>query len=1051
MSQNGMRRALGFMMAVALCAVCACAAPTLAWADETPANPAGEAASNEVDASAPEESGQDAAPTADDESSAVPQATDEGQALETEVSDDGAAQAPGQAGGPDVQSANAEDADDQGADTDPDGEAETVAAEVAAADELQSTSADEGVPGAAEDDACADAVQGANAENVAEEPEQAELAQGATAAGAVTVGQKQDATTQQAKASKAVKLAKATRTLLSSAGGRLHLALAANRVTSRTLADGLYTFATALNGSARLESKGGSTKAGAAADIYQDNNTVAQRWNITYVGNGYYRIQNASGGNALAVSQAKAKSNVNAQLQKWDSKDAQKWKIVAGTGGYRLVSALSPWLSLSVYGGAVHNSMNVQVHAMRSEKSQVWKATAIKRTIDDGVYRIVNQKSGMSLTVQNASIESGANVEQQKGSTSLGQVFQATYNAKTGYYTFTTPFGTRLDVANGSTASGANAWVATSNNTAAQNWSVVRNSDGSYKLVSAVWGRALDVAGASTKAGANLRVATSGTSAAQKFSFKKLGNWIEEGAYQLFSSLNKSNALEVENGGTSAGANVRTGTAGKGNAQRFYFKPVGGGAYTIQNTASGAYLGAVSTKAQANVRTQTASAQWVPVIKAHGVTFALKSNQKVVLDVYNGSKASGANVWLFEGNSSQAQSFAMGKTGVLADGLYSMASVIDAKYMWDDRGQSRANGERLQVSTSNGTIAQEYYLTRLSSGSYRITSAASGKALQAMGQGTAQVQQQTAANTAAQQWALVMNSDGSITFLSALASNKTAITLGATKPAAGTKVNVAANTSSKQQHWKVRELNKPIYKYDQLSITLNQFATYQFNSPYNTGYTLEQMRGYVNPDNANPYEFVDLRVGTGLTAAQLDEYLRTHGAVGGSLLGLGAAFVEGARANGLNEVYLLANAIMESGWGKSTLASGYAYGGGTIDGEYYPAGTYYNFYGIGAYDTSPLSGGRKLAIINGWSSPEKAVTGAAEWLAKNYIYRSEYAQPTLYAMRWDYAYSDVHKTRGWHQYASGVNWGEAIAKIMAEVYASAKVSVSHTYIVPKFA
>lgn len=84
------------------------------------------------------------------------------------------------------------------------------------------------------------------------------------------------------------------------------------------------------------------------------------------------------------------------------------------------------------------------------------------------------------------------------------------------------------------------------------------------------------------------------------------------------------------------------------------------------------------------------------------------------------------------------------------------------------------------------------------------------------------------------------------------------------------------------------------------------------------------------------------------------------------------------------------------------MAKGYVYDGKTlVDGKTWPKGTYYNFYGIGAYDSSPLSGGRALAIKNGWDTPEKAIHGAARWIATNYL-NNAFSQNTLYKMRWNY-------------------------------------------------
>ncbi|MCR2041974.1 hypothetical protein DMP11_08075 [Parvibacter caecicola] len=225
--------------------------------------------------------------------------------------------------------------------------------------------------------------------------------------------------------------------------------------------------------------------------------------------------------------------------------------------------------------------------------------------------------------------------------------------------------------------------------------------------------------------------------------------------------------------------------------------------------------------------------------------------------------------------------------------------------------------------------------------------------------------------------------------------------------------------------------------------SLNTFAAAQKKaSPSSLGYTQAQITAAMNPANspigsAGFYQFAVLTDGYSgfTTAAMLDNYIAKNTASRPSSLlrGKGQAFINAAKLYGVNEVYLLAHAILESGWGTSTLAQGYYYNGTTkINNKVYPKGTYYNFYGIGAYDSSPLSGGRSLAIQNGWNTPDKAIAGAADWISRNYLRNASYYQDTLYKMRWNYP---SFKGTAVHQYATDKNWASSIAKMMAEIYA----------------
>lgn len=185
------------------------------------------------------------------------------------------------------------------------------------------------------------------------------------------------------------------------------------------------------------------------------------------------------------------------------------------------------------------------------------------------------------------------------------------------------------------------------------------------------------------------------------------------------------------------------------------------------------------------------------------------------------------------------------------------------------------------------------------------------------------------------------------------------------------------------------------------------------------------------------------------SAAQLNAFIARYHSEG-NLAGYGQTFIDAAAANGINAEYLLAHAILESGWGTSQLASGYAYDGKTaINGKTYAAGTYYSFFGIGAYDSSPLSGGRSMAVQKGWNSVSAAISGAASWLSKWYINSATYKQNTLYKMRWDA--NDVEKgDTPWHQYATGTGWATDIADVMAMIYKYTGVTPDYTYDLPSY-
>mgnify|MGYP001328489594 CR=1 FL=1 len=170
--------------------------------------------------------------------------------------------------------------------------------------------------------------------------------------------------------------------------------------------------------------------------------------------------------------------------------------------------------------------------------------------------------------------------------------------------------------------------------------------------------------------------------------------------------------------------------------------------------------------------------------------------------------------------------------------------------------------------------------------------------------------------------------------------------------------------------------------------------------------TRDEVIYYSNPENYKDqssnsfYQFLVLSQPAGLEPGEINQKILNGK---GSLEGTGDAFVDAANIYGVNEVYLLAHALHETGNGDSELAKGVKVNGTTV----------YNMYGIQAYDDCPVSCGANHAYDQGWDTPYKAIVGGAKFIAKDYVHAG---QDTLYKMRWNPA------SPGNHQYATDVNW-----------------------------
>ncbi|HDC7808607.1 TPA: glucosaminidase domain-containing protein [Staphylococcus aureus] len=158
--------------------------------------------------------------------------------------------------------------------------------------------------------------------------------------------------------------------------------------------------------------------------------------------------------------------------------------------------------------------------------------------------------------------------------------------------------------------------------------------------------------------------------------------------------------------------------------------------------------------------------------------------------------------------------------------------------------------------------------------------------------------------------------------------------------------------------------------------------------------------------NTQCYQMLNLGKYQGVSVSALNKILKGKG----TLDGQGKAFAEACKKNNINEIYLIAHAFLESGYGTSNFANG-------KDGVY-------NYFGIGAYDNNP-NYAMTFARNKGWTSPAKAIMGGASFVRKDYINKG---QNTLYRIRWN------PKNPATHQYATAIEWCQHQASTIAKLY-----------------
>ncbi|GEM_PF-2209475 len=224
----------------------------------------------------------------------------------------------------------------------------------------------------------------------------------------------------------------------------------------------------------------------------------------------------------------------------------------------------------------------------------------------------------------------------------------------------------------------------------------------------------------------------------------------------------------------------------------------------------------------------------------------------------------------------------------------------------------------------------------------------------------------------------------------------------------------------------------------------------EFNSSAWVNSSKKDVLYYLDPTNfiddaKQRFQFLNLSKSSGVTKSLLNNYLKGKGV----LEGHGQTFITASRQHGVNDIYLLSHALLETGNGLSQLAKGVEVG---VDTSGKPVlvtssnrknlshiKTTYNMFGIGAVDNNALEGGAIRAYNEGWFTPEEAIIGGARFIGSNYI---KAGQNTLYKMRWNPAAMAADKAAK-HQYATDIGWASKQTARIYNLYSEIGITDAH--------
>lgn len=247
------------------------------------------------------------------------------------------------------------------------------------------------------------------------------------------------------------------------------------------LSEGIFTVASKGDGSKVLDVAGASAADGANVQIWDDNGSLAQKWQVKRVAGqaNTYTLQSLCSGKQLA-----ADAGGNVAQHAADGSDAQAWRADVRAGFVALTNVGTGHV-LDLSGGSTSSGTNVQTWAANGTDAQLF---ALRETqpLAEGLYALCLSGSDQVIDVSEGSLDAGANVQTWASNGSGAQIWRASRSQDGSYSLVNVGSKMALDVCNGSISAGSNVQQYNENGTAAQKWRLIYNGDGTFALAAFV-------------------------------------------------------------------------------------------------------------------------------------------------------------------------------------------------------------------------------------------------------------------------------------------------------------------------------------------------------------------------------------------------------------------------------------------------------------------------------------------------------------------------------------------------------------------------------------
>ena len=428
---------------------------------------------------------------------------------------------------------------------------------------------------------------------------------------------------------------------------------------TQSIANGTYTISSAMNGDLVLDVAGFYKDDCGNVQTYTNNQTPNQQWQVTYLGNGYYRLISACSGKSLDAAGLSGADCTNVQQFTYWGTANQQWVIQDagadsnGQHSYYIISRTGNSECVDIAGFYNEPCGNVQLFSCNRTSNQKWYFN-LTQPVSDGTYTISSaMNDSLVLDVCGFSKDDCANIQTFTNYGTSNQRFTVTSIGNGAYEIDNVNSGKCVDAAGISSADGTNIQQFSYNGTANQKWYILPAGGGYYYIVSSMdASKCLDIAGFYDGDGGNVQLFANNMTSNQKWRFDTAQS-IEDGYYQLSTAMDDDLVLDVVGYSTADCANVQIYTNYKTTNQLFHIEWIGDGYYRIVNFKSGKALDAVGLSGADGTNVQqftywaTANQKWRIVPAGDGTYYLINGTGKnESLTVADADDAAGGNVQL---------------------------------------------------------------------------------------------------------------------------------------------------------------------------------------------------------------------------------------------------------------------------------------------------------------------------------------------------------------------------------------------------------------------